>query len=138
MIPSRSAMMLFSGNSNPALARSIAAHLQIPLGKATVSRFSDGEVQVEIAENVRARDVFVIQSICAPTNDNLMEVMVLIDALRRASAASITAVLPYLGYSRQDRRPRSARVPITAKVVANMITTLAVSACRVDSGSSCT
>jgi ribose-phosphate pyrophosphokinase len=122
MIPSRSAMMLFSGNSNPALARSIAAHLQIPLGKATVSRFSDGEVQVEIAENVRARDVFVIQSICAPTNDNLMEVMVLIDALRRASAASITAVLPYLGYSRQDRRPRSARVPITAKVVANMIT----------------
>jgi len=124
MIPSRSAMMLFSGNSNPALARSIAAHLQIPLGKATVSRFSDGEVQVEIAENVRARDVFVIQSICAPTNDNLMEVMVLIDALRRASAASITAVLPYLGYSRQDRRPRSARVPITAKVVANMITTV--------------
>jgi ribose-phosphate pyrophosphokinase len=122
MIPSRSAMMLFSGNSNPALARSIAAHLQIPLGKATVSRFSDGEVQVEIAENVRARDVFVIQSICAPTNDNLMELMVLIDALRRASAASITAVLPYLGYSRQDRRPRSARVPITAKVVANMIT----------------
>jgi ribose-phosphate pyrophosphokinase len=124
MIPSRSAMMLFSGNSNPALARSIAAHLQIPLGKATVSRFSDGEVQVEIAENVRARDVFVIQSICAPTNDNLMELMVLIDALRRASAASITAVLPYLGYSRQDRRPRSARVPITAKVVANMITTV--------------
>jgi ribose-phosphate pyrophosphokinase len=89
-----------------------------------VSRFSDGEVQVEIAENVRARDVFVIQSICAPTNDNLMELMVLIDALRRASAASITAVLPYLGYSRQDRRPRSARVPITAKVVANMITTV--------------
>ena len=124
MIPSRSAMMLFSGNSNPALARSIAGHLQIPLGKATVSRFSDGEVQVEIAENVRARDVFVIQSICAPTNDNLMELMVLIDALRRASAASITAVLPYLGYSRQDRRPRSARVPITAKVVANMITTV--------------
>jgi ribose-phosphate pyrophosphokinase len=124
MIPSRSAMMLFSGNSNPALARAIAGHLQIPLGKATVSRFSDGEVQVEIAENVRARDVFVIQSICAPTNDNLMELMVLIDALRRASAASITAVLPYLGYSRQDRRPRSARVPITAKVVANMITTV--------------
>ena len=124
MIPSRSAMMLFSGNSNPALARSIAAHLQIPLGKATGSGFSDGEVQVEIAENVRARDVFVIQSICAPTNDNLMELMVLIDALRRASAASITAVLPYLGYSRQDRRPRSARVPITAKVVANMITTV--------------
>ena len=124
MFPNRSAMMLFSGNSNPVLAKSIAGHLQIPLGKATVSRFSDGEVQVEIAENVRARDVFVIQSICAPTNDNLMEVLVLIDALRRASAASITAVLPYLGYSRQDRRPRSARVPITAKVVANMLTTV--------------
>ncbi len=121
MIPSRSAMMLFAGNSNPALARSVAGHLQIPLGKATVSRFSDGEVMVEIAENVRARDVFVIQSICKPTNDNLMELMVLIDALRRASTASITAVVPYLGYSRQDRRTRSARVPITAKVVANMI-----------------
>ncbi len=121
MIPSRSAMMLFSGNSNPALARSIATHLQIPLGKANVSRFSDGEVMVEIAENVRARDCFVIQSISAPTNDNLMELLVLIDALHRASASSITAVLPYLGYSRQDRRPRSARVPITAKVVANMI-----------------
>jgi len=121
MIFNRSGMMLFAGNSNPALSRAIAAHLQIPLGKATVSRFSDGEIMVEIAENVRARDVFVFQSICRPTNDNLMELMVLIDALRRASAASITAVIPYLGYARQDRRPRSARVPITAKVVANMI-----------------
>jgi len=121
MIFNRSGMMLFAGNSNPALSRAIAAHLQVPLGKANVSRFSDGEIMVEIAENVRARDVFVFQSICRPTNDNLMELMVLIDALRRASAASITAVIPYLGYARQDRRPRSARVPITAKVVANMI-----------------
>jgi len=121
MIFNRSGMMLFAGNSNPALSRAIAAHLQVPLGKATVGRFSDGEIMVEIAENVRARDVFVFQSICRPTNDNLMELMVLIDALRRASAASITAVIPYLGYARQDRRPRSARVPITAKVVANMI-----------------
>ncbi len=117
----RSAMMLFAGNSNPVLSRAIAAHLQAPLGKATVGRFSDGEVMVEIAENVRARDVFVLQSICRPTNDTLMELLVLIDALRRASAASITAIIPYLGYARQDRRPRSARVPITAKVVANMI-----------------
>ena len=116
-----SAMMLFAGNSNPALSRAVAAHLQVPLGKATVGRFSDGEVMVEIAENVRSRDVFVLQSICRPTNDTLMELLVLIDALRRASANSITAVIPYLGYARQDRRPRSARVPITAKVVANMI-----------------
>ena len=121
MNPDRSQMMLFAGNSNPELSRAVATHLQLPLGKANVGRFSDGEIMVEIAENVRARDVYVIQSICRPTNDNLMELLVLIDALRRASAASITAVLPYLGYSRQDRRPRSARVPITAKVVANMI-----------------
>jgi ribose-phosphate pyrophosphokinase len=114
-------MMLFAGNSNPDLARSVAAHLQVHLGKATVGRFSDGEVMVEIEENVRARHVFVLQSICHPTNDNLIELLVLIDALRRASAANITAVIPYLGYARQDRRPRSARVPITAKVVANMI-----------------
>jgi len=114
-------MMLFAGNSNPDLARSVAAHLQVRLGKATVGRFSDGEVMVEIEENVRARHVFVLQSICHPTNDNLIELLVLIDALRRASAANITAVIPYLGYARQDRRPRSARVPITAKVVANMI-----------------
>ena len=117
-------MMLFAGNSNPGLARAIAAHLQVQLGKAMVGRFSDGEVMVEIAENVRARDVFVLQSICRPTNDMLMELLVLIDALRRASAASITAIIPYLGYARQDRRPRSARVPITAKVVANMIATV--------------
>ncbi len=114
-------MMLFAGNSNPALARAVATHMQLPLGKAAISRFSDGEVSVEIEENVRARDVFVLQSICQPTNDNLIEMLVLIDALRRASAANITAVIPYLGYARQDRRPRSARVPITAKVVANMI-----------------
>ena len=118
---SESTMMLFSGNSNPALTRAIAAHLQVRLGKATIGRFSDGEINVEIEENVRARDVFVLQSICQPTNDNLIELLVLIDALRRASASNITAVIPYLGYTRQDRRPRSARVPITAKVVANMI-----------------
>ncbi len=123
----RSAMMLFAGNSNPGLSRAIAAHLQVPLGKATVGRFSDGEVLVEIAENVRARDIFVLQSVCRPTNDMLMELLVLIDALRRASAASITAVIPYLGYARQDRRPRSARVPITAKVVANMIASVGTS-----------
>ncbi|HJP36189.1 MAG TPA: ribose-phosphate diphosphokinase [Gammaproteobacteria bacterium] len=118
---SESTMMLFSGNSNPPLAWAIAAHLQVRLGKATVGRFSDGEINVEIEENVRGRDVFVLQSICQPTNDNLIELLVLIDALRRASASNITAVIPYLGYARQDRRPRSARVPITAKVVANMI-----------------
>ncbi len=114
-------MMLFAGNSNPALARAVAAHMQLHLGKAAIGRFSDGEISVEIEENVRARDVFVLQSICQPTNDNLIEMLVLIDALRRASAAHITAVIPYLGYARQDRRPRSVRVPITAKVVANMI-----------------
>ena len=114
-------MMLFAGNSNPELAKSIAAHLQVSIGKATVGRFSDGEINVEIEENVRGRDVFVLQSVCQPANDNLIEMLVLIDALRRASSANITAVIPYLGYARQDRRPRSARVPITAKVVANMI-----------------
>ncbi len=114
-------MMLFAGNSNPELAKSIAAHLQVSIGKATVGRFSDGEINVEIEESVRGRDVFVLQSVCRPANDNLIEMLVLIDALRRASAANITAVIPYLGYARQDRRPRSARVPITAKVVANMI-----------------
>jgi ribose-phosphate pyrophosphokinase len=113
--------MLFTGNANRPLASQIAQYLQIPLGKAAVDRFSDGEIMVEIQENVRNRDVFVIQSTCAPANDTLMELVVLIDALRRASIASITAVIPYLGYSRQDRRSRSARVPISAKVVANMI-----------------
>jgi ribose-phosphate pyrophosphokinase len=115
-------MMLFTGNAHRALARAVASHLQLPLGKATVGRFSDGEIMVEIAENVRGRNAIVIQPTCAPTNDNFMELLVLIDALRRASALTISAVIPYLGYARQDRRPRSARVPVTAKVVANMIT----------------
>ncbi len=114
-------MMVFAGNANPPLAQSIAGFLHLHLGKAIVSKFSDGEIMVEIMENVRGKDVFVVQPTCAPTNDNLMELMVMIDALRRASAARITAVIPYLGYARQDRRPRSARVPITAKVVAKMI-----------------
>ena len=117
-------MMLFTGNANPALAESIASNLKLPLGKTSVGRFSDGEIMVELAENVRGRDTIVIQPTCAPTNDNFMELLVLVDALRRASAETITAVIPYLGYARQDRRPRSARVPITAKVVANMITSV--------------
>ena len=114
-------MMVFSGNANPKLANDIAARLQLPLGKAVVGRFSDGEVMVEIMENVRGRDVFIVQPTCAPTNENLMELLVMVDAIRRSSAARITAVIPYFGYARQDRRPRSARVPITAKVVADMI-----------------
>ena len=114
-------VILFSGNANPKLAREIAGHLNLPLGKIEVGRFSDGEVMVEVAENVRGRDVFILQSLCAPTNDNLMELLIIADALRRASATRITAVIPYMGYARQDRRPRSARVPITAKVVAGMI-----------------
>ncbi|MFP5345031.1 MAG: ribose-phosphate pyrophosphokinase, partial [Gammaproteobacteria bacterium] len=113
-------MMVFSGNANRPLAESIANYLNLPLGKAVVGRFSDGEVLVEIMENVRGQDVFVVQPTCAPTNDNLMELLVMIDAMRRSSAYRVTAVIPYFGYSRQDRRPRSARVPITAKVVANM------------------
>ena len=114
-------VILFSGNANPKLAREIAGHLNLPLGEIEVGRFSDGEIMVEVAENVRGRDVFILQSLCAPTNDNLMELLIIADALRRASAARITAVIPYMGYARQDRRPRSARVPITAKVVAGMI-----------------
>ena len=114
-------MMVFSGNANLPLAQSIANHLRITLGKAVVSGFSDGEIMVEIMENVRGRDIFVVQSTCAPTNNNLMELLVMVDALRRSSAARITTVIPYFGYARQDRRPRSARVPITAKVVAQMI-----------------
>ena len=114
-------MMVFSGNANPQLAKAVCGYLDLSLGKAIVDRFSDGEIQVEIMENVRGRDVFIIQPTCKPTNDNLMELLVLIDAIRRSSAARITAVVPYFGYSRQDRRPRSARVPLTAKVVANMI-----------------
>ena len=116
-----SQLMLFTGNANPQLAREIAAYMKIPLGKASVTRFSDGEVQVEILENVRGKDVFVIQPTCAPTNDNFMELVMLLDAFKRASAGRVTAVVPYFGYARQDRRPRSARVPISAKVCADMI-----------------
>ena len=112
---------IFAGNANPVLAKAVAAHLDLPMGKADVGRFSDGEVSVAVNENVRGRDVFIIQSTSAPCNDHLMELMALIDALRRASAASITAVMPYFGYARQDRRVRSARVPITAKIVADML-----------------
>jgi ribose-phosphate pyrophosphokinase len=114
-------LMVFTGNAVPLLAASVAEHLGIGLGKATVGRFSDGEVMVEILENVRGKDVFVLQSTCAPTNDNLMELMVMVDALKRASAGRITAALPYFGYARQDRRVRSSRVAISAKVVANML-----------------
>lgn len=120
-------LMIFSGNANLPLAEKIAHHLNISLGKATVGRFSDGEVMVEILENVRGRDVFIIQPTCAPTNDNLMELMVIADALRRASAGRITAALPYFGYARQDRRVRSARVSITAKVVADMLAAVGIS-----------
>ena len=115
-------MMIFSGNANPGLALKAADRLNMPLGKISVGRFSDGEVMVEVNENVRGRDCYIMQPVSAPTNDNLMEMLVIADALRRASAARITAVIPYLGYARQDRRSRSARVPISAKVVANMIT----------------
>jgi ribose-phosphate pyrophosphokinase len=114
-------LMLFTGNANPKLAQKVARHLNIQLGKATVSKFSDGEIMVELLENVRGKDVFVLQSTCAPTNDTLMEMMIMVDALRRSSAARITAAIPYFGYARQDRRPRSARVAISAKVVANML-----------------
>lgn len=118
--------MIFTGTANPKLAVDVANHLEMSLGKMTVGRFSDGEVMVEILENVRGRDVFVLQPTCAPTNDNLMEIMVMVDALRRASAGTITAAIPYFGYARQDRRPRSARVAITAKVVANMLQSIGV------------
>ena len=116
-----SKMMLFTGNANPKLAQKVAEQLHINLGNASVGQFSDGEIAVEINENVRGKDVFVFQSTCYPTNDNLMELIVMIDALRRSSAGRITAVVPYFGYARQDRRVRSARVPITAKVVADMM-----------------
>ncbi len=119
-------LMIFTGNANPKLAESVAQYLHIHLGRATVGRFSDGEVMVELLENVRGKDVFVLQSTCAPTNDNLMEVMVMVDALKRASAGRITAAMPYFGYARQDRRPRSARVAITAKVVADMLSAAGV------------
>jgi ribose-phosphate pyrophosphokinase len=119
-------MRIFTGNANPKLAEAVCRHLNISLGRCVVDRFSDGEVMVELMENVRGRDVFVLQSTCAPTNDNLMEIMVMVDALKRASAARITAAIPYFGYARQDRRPRSARVAITAKVVADMLSTVGV------------
>lgn len=114
-------MAVFSGSANPKLAQTVADNLHIPLGKADINRFSDGEIAVEIKENVRGKDVFILQPTCAPTNDHLMEVILLADALRRSSASRITAVIPYFGYARQDRRPRSARVPISAKVVADML-----------------
>lgn len=116
---------LFTGNANPILANAVAKELNLPIGKAFVGRFSDGEIQVEIQENVRGKNVVVIQSTCAPTNDNLMELMIMIDALKRASAGRITAVIPYFGYARQDRRPRSARVAISARIVANMLQSVA-------------
>ncbi|WP_141673970.1 ribose-phosphate pyrophosphokinase [Gilliamella apicola] len=119
-------MKLFAGNATPELAKRIANRLYTSLGDIIVSRFSDGEVNVQINENVRGEDVFIIQSTCAPTNDNLMELLVMIDAMRRASAGRITAVIPYFGYARQDRRVRSARVPITAKVVADFLSTVGV------------
>jgi ribose-phosphate pyrophosphokinase len=118
--------VLFTGNANPALAQEIATHLGVELGRATVGRFSDGEVTVEVQQNVRARDVFVVQPTGQPTNENLMELFIMVDALKRASARRITAVIPYYGYARQDRRPRSTRVPISAKVVANMLETVGV------------
>src|SRR5476651_2812020 len=120
--------MIFSGNTNQELAGCVVEHLILPLGKAMTGRFSDGETMVEIQENVRGRDVFIIQSTCAPANNNLMELLLIADALRRASAARITAVVPYFGYARQDRRVRSARVPITAKVVADMMASVGI--CR--------
>ena len=119
-------LVVFSGNAHPQFAQKVVSHLHIPLGAASVNRFSDGEIAVEITENVRGKDVFVVQPTCAPTNDNLMEILVMADALRRASAGRITAVIPYFGYARQDRRPRSTRVPITAKVVADMLTTVGI------------
>jgi ribose-phosphate pyrophosphokinase len=114
-------LMVFTGNANPLLAHAVVRRLNIPLGHAKVAKFSDGEVSVEVMENVRGKDCFVLQSTCAPTNENLMEVLLMVDALKRASAARVTAAIPYFGYARQDRRPRSARVSISAKVVANML-----------------
>jgi ribose-phosphate pyrophosphokinase len=119
-------LMVFTGNANPKLAQKVSRHLNVQMGKASVSKFSDGEIMVELLENVRGKDVFVLQSTCQPTNDHLMELMIMVDALRRSSAARITAAMPYFGYARQDRRPRSARVAISAKVVANMLTSVGV------------
>ena len=120
-------LMIFTGNANPRLAQDVAKHLGIGLGRSIADKFSDGEVMVELLENVRGKDVFVLQSTCMPTNDNLMELLVMVDALKRSSAARVTAAIPYFGYARQDRRPRSARVAISAKVVANMLTAVGVS-----------
>ena len=122
MAPDNDNMIVFSGNANHELADAVARHLGIPLGKAVIASFSDGETMAEIMENVRGRDVFVLQSTCAPSNDNLMELLVMLDAIKRSSARRITAVMPYFGYARQDRRPRTARVAITAKLVADMVT----------------
>ncbi len=122
----QNSMVVFAGKANPVLAHDIARHLMQPLGRANVTRFSDGEVQVELMENVRGRDVFIVQSTCPPANDSLMELLIMADACRRASAGRITAVIPYFGYARQDRRPRATRVPITAKLVANLITTAGI------------
>ena len=121
ILPTDSNLMIFSGNAHPALTQNIVDHLNIPLGKALVSQFSDGEVQVEIQENVRGKDVFVVQPTCIPTSGNIMELLIMVDALRRSSAERITTVIPYFGYSRQDRRVRSTRVPISAKVIANLL-----------------
>ena len=119
-------LMVFTGNANPLLAHNVVKRLNIPIGHAVVGKFSDGEVMVEILENVRGKDVFVLQSTCTPTNDNLMELLIMVDALRRASAGRITAAIPYFGYARQDRRPSAARVAISAKVVANMLAAVGV------------
>src|SRR3989338_1347478 len=118
--------MVFTGNANPLLAHSVVRRLNIPLGQASVAKFSDGEIMVELLENVRGKDCFVLQSTCQPTNDNLVEILLMVDALKRSSAARVTAAIPYFGYARQDRRPRSARVAISAKVVANMLTSVGV------------
>lgn len=122
----RSNIMIFTGNANPELAQAVAQQLNIPLGEIKAERFSDGEVNVEIMENVRGRDIFIIQSTCAPANDNLMELVIMADAFHRASANSITAIVPYFGYARQDRRVRSRRVPISAKVVADMFSAVGI------------
>jgi len=119
-------LAIFTGNANPVLAHDIAHHLHLPIGRADVGRFSDGECTVEIRENVRGRDVFIVQSTCPPANDNLMEILVMVDACRRASAERVTAVVPYFGYARQDRRPRATRSAITAKLVADMISNAGV------------
>jgi ribose-phosphate pyrophosphokinase len=119
-------LMVFTGNANPLLAHSVVRRLNIPLGQASVSKFSDGEIMIELLENVRGKDCFVLQSTCAPTNDNLLEILLMVDALKRASAARVTAAIPYFGYARQDRRPRSARVAISAKVVANLLQAVGV------------